>query len=156
VDPVPDPPLLRKSGSAGNCGPLIHVSTIEELLDRKSSGSCLENREYGRKDHVRLLRDTPLSPQKLALISPTSSGRSVGTISSRTKATELLVALSIHVFWGFYSLNKFVYNNNNNKSDGNYELKLHPGMCRAGSFVSHFSRVIADECNEHISDAAWT
>jgi hypothetical protein len=24
------------------------VSTTEELLDRKGSGSCLENREYGR------------------------------------------------------------------------------------------------------------
>jgi hypothetical protein len=31
-------------------GPLDHVSTIEELLDRKNSGSCLESREYGRKD----------------------------------------------------------------------------------------------------------
>jgi hypothetical protein len=26
------------------------VSTIEELLERKSSGSGLENREYGRRD----------------------------------------------------------------------------------------------------------
>jgi hypothetical protein len=31
-------------------GPLILVSTIEELLGRKSSGSGLENREYGRRD----------------------------------------------------------------------------------------------------------
>jgi hypothetical protein len=28
-------------------GPLILVSTTEELLGRKSSGSGLENREYG-------------------------------------------------------------------------------------------------------------
>jgi hypothetical protein len=34
---------------------------------------------------------TPLSPQKLALTSPTSGGRSVGRIRSRTKATELLL-----------------------------------------------------------------
>jgi hypothetical protein len=37
-------------------GPLSLVSTIEELLGRKSSGSCLENREYGlgirHADHV--------------------------------------------------------------------------------------------------------
>jgi hypothetical protein len=31
---------------------------------------------------------TPLYPQKLALNSPTSGGRSVGVVRSRTKATE--------------------------------------------------------------------
>jgi hypothetical protein len=31
-------------------GILSLVSTIEELLGRKSSGSGLENREYGRRD----------------------------------------------------------------------------------------------------------
>jgi hypothetical protein len=31
-------------------GPLSLVSTIEELLDRKSIGSGLESREYGRKN----------------------------------------------------------------------------------------------------------
>jgi hypothetical protein len=31
-------------------GPLSLVSTIEELLDRKSSGSGLEIRDYGRRD----------------------------------------------------------------------------------------------------------
>jgi hypothetical protein len=30
-------------------GPLSVVSTTEELLERKSSGSGLENREYGRR-----------------------------------------------------------------------------------------------------------
>jgi hypothetical protein len=30
--------------------PLSLVSTIEELLGRKSSGSGLESREYGRRD----------------------------------------------------------------------------------------------------------
>jgi hypothetical protein len=34
-------------------GPLSPVSTTEELLGRKSSGSCLENREYGRRDPSR-------------------------------------------------------------------------------------------------------
>jgi hypothetical protein len=34
-------------------GPLSLVSTTEELLGRKSSGSCLENREYGRRDPSR-------------------------------------------------------------------------------------------------------
>jgi hypothetical protein len=31
-------------------GPLSLVSTIEELLGRKSSGSGLKNQEYGRVD----------------------------------------------------------------------------------------------------------
>jgi hypothetical protein len=39
-----------KSGRAKCRGPLSLVSTIEELLGRKGSGSGLENREYGRRD----------------------------------------------------------------------------------------------------------
>jgi hypothetical protein len=31
-------------------GPLSHVSTIEELLEKKSSGCSIESREYGRRD----------------------------------------------------------------------------------------------------------
>jgi hypothetical protein len=68
-------------------GPLSFVSTIEELLGRKISGFGLEIREYGRRDPSRWLRSS-LYPQKLALTSPTSGGRSVGTVRSRTKATE--------------------------------------------------------------------
>jgi hypothetical protein len=34
-------------------GPLGLVITIEELLGRKSSGSCLENRDYGSRDAPR-------------------------------------------------------------------------------------------------------
>jgi hypothetical protein len=67
-------------------GPLSLVSTTEELLGRKSSGSGLENREYGQRDPSRWRRGT-LYPQKLALTSPTSGGRSVGTVRSRTQAT---------------------------------------------------------------------
>jgi hypothetical protein len=33
--------------------PLSLVSTTEELLERKISGSGLENREYGRRDPSR-------------------------------------------------------------------------------------------------------
>jgi hypothetical protein len=57
-------------------GPLSLVSTNEELLGRNSSGSGLENREYGRRYPSRWPRGT-LYPQKLALISHTSGGRSV-------------------------------------------------------------------------------
>jgi hypothetical protein len=67
--------------------PLSLVSTTEELLERKSSGSCLENREYSRRDPSRWLRD--IYPQSLALTSPTSGGRSVGIVRSRAKAVEI-------------------------------------------------------------------
>jgi hypothetical protein len=66
---------------------LCLVSTIEELLERKSSGSSLENLEY-------YCRDPSCWPcgtvylQKLALTSPTGSDHSVGIARSRTQATE--------------------------------------------------------------------
>jgi hypothetical protein len=69
-------------------GPLSLVTTIEVLLGRNSSGSGLENREYGRGDPLRWPRDT-LYPQNLALTSPTCGDRSIGTVRFRTKTTEL-------------------------------------------------------------------
>jgi hypothetical protein len=63
------------------------VSTIEELLERNSSGSGLEIeiKAAGIRcaDH--------LCPQKMALTSPTSGGRSVGIVRSQIKPTELLL-----------------------------------------------------------------
>jgi hypothetical protein len=68
--------------------PLSLVSTTEELRERKSSGSGLENPEYGRKDPLRWLRNT-LYPQKLSLTSLTSGGRSV----SQNKVYMVYIAL---------------------------------------------------------------
>ena len=45
-------------------------------------------------DHV-----TPLYPQKLALTSPTSGGRSVGIVRSRTKAKEFLFTCIWKCLW---------------------------------------------------------
>jgi hypothetical protein len=73
-------------------GPLSLVSTVEELFGRKSSGSGLENREYGRRGSVALTRGT-LYPQKLALISPTSGRRLVGIVRSRIQATEFFIII---------------------------------------------------------------
>jgi hypothetical protein len=69
-------------------GPLSLVSATEELLERKSSGSSLENRDYDRRASSRWPRGT-MYPQKLALTSLTSGGRSVGIVRSRTQATEI-------------------------------------------------------------------
>jgi hypothetical protein len=52
----------------------------------------LEIREYGRRDPSRW-------PQTLALISPTSGGRSVGIVRSRTQATEFFIIN--YMLWNF-------------------------------------------------------
>jgi hypothetical protein len=72
-------------------GPFSLVSTIEELLEIKSSGSGLESQEYGRRDPSR----GTLYPQKLAMTSPANGGRSVDIVRSRTQATEFSF-LEIH------------------------------------------------------------
>jgi hypothetical protein len=66
-------------------GPLSLVGAIEELLERKSSGSGLENRYYGPRG------SDALTTQKLAPNSPTSGGRLVGIVRSRTHATEFVL-----------------------------------------------------------------
>jgi hypothetical protein len=68
-------------------GPLSLVSTIEALLEKKSSFFVLENREYGRRDPSRRPRGTLYPPKELALTSPTSGGRSVCIV----QVTEFLV-----------------------------------------------------------------
>jgi hypothetical protein len=57
------PGTTRKKNVVGlERGPLSLESTSVELLDKKSSGSCLENREYSSRDPSRWPRGT-LYPQ---------------------------------------------------------------------------------------------
>jgi hypothetical protein len=77
-------------------GPLSLVRITEELLGRKSSGSGLENREYGRGDPLRWPRDT-LYPQTLGRTSPTCGGRSVCIVRLRTKTTEFVCCFVLFV-----------------------------------------------------------
>jgi hypothetical protein len=72
---------------------MIVVSTTEELLERKSSGSGLEIQDYSRRESVALTTQQPIYPQKLPLTSPTSGGRSVGIVRSRTRAAEFSLVL---------------------------------------------------------------
>jgi hypothetical protein len=68
-------------------GPLSLVSTTEVLLDRKVVAPVqkTENTAVGirHSDHVALS-----VPKKLAITSPTSGGRSVGIVRSRTQTME--------------------------------------------------------------------
>jgi hypothetical protein len=64
-------------------GPLSLVSTIEELLERKNSGSCLETVGIHCADHA-----TPSVLKTLPLTLPKSGCHSVGIVCSQTEATE--------------------------------------------------------------------
>jgi hypothetical protein len=70
-------------------GPLNHMSTIEELLGRNSSGFSVERREYDCVDPLHCPRYT-LYLQKLTLTSLTSGGRSVGIFRLWTKPRSLV------------------------------------------------------------------
>jgi hypothetical protein len=73
----------------------VTVNLAKNLWNYGST-SGPENREYGRRDLSRWPRGT-LYPQKFALTSTTSGGRSVGIVCSRTKATELVMARLVHI-----------------------------------------------------------
>jgi hypothetical protein len=81
------PSTTRKKVVGLERGPLSLVSTTEELLDRKVASPVKKNREYGRRDPSHWPRGT-LYPQKLAITSPTSGGRSVGIVRSRTQTMK--------------------------------------------------------------------
>jgi hypothetical protein len=74
--------------SVSACTNYVHVNNNNN--NNMGFYSGLKMREYGRGDPLRWPRDT-IYPQKLALTLPTSGGRSVGIVRSRTKATELFM-----------------------------------------------------------------
>jgi hypothetical protein len=79
-------------------GPLSLMSTTEELLKRKCSGSSLENREYGRREQSRWPCGY-LSPQTLTLTLLISGGRSAGIVRLRTQATEVFYMMIFSNEW---------------------------------------------------------
>jgi hypothetical protein len=80
------------------------VSTIEELLERESSGSGLESWEYDCKDPSCWPRGT-LYPQMLALTSLTNGSCSVGIVCLQTQATELSYQTVNFIFVGDSTIN---------------------------------------------------
>jgi hypothetical protein len=79
--------LPEETEETGICLKRLKKSTIVCVC---VSVPGLETREYGRRDPSRWPCGT-LYPQKLALTSPVSCGRSVSIVRSRTQATELSV-----------------------------------------------------------------
>jgi hypothetical protein len=75
-------------------GPLSLVSTIEELLEGKNSGSSLEI-EITAEGIRRANYATPLYPRRLVLTSPTCGGLSFGIVRPRTQATEFFFICSV-------------------------------------------------------------
>jgi hypothetical protein len=70
--------------------PMDPIILFSQELD---IGPSLEAAEFSPRPNNRILEDS--YPQKLALTSPTSDGRSVGIVRSRTKATELVIYTSL-------------------------------------------------------------
>jgi hypothetical protein len=71
-------------------GRLVLISAGTLFISSYHSTSDLENSDSGRRGSAALTMRHPLYPQKLALTSPTSGGRSVDIVCSRIKVTELV------------------------------------------------------------------
>jgi hypothetical protein len=83
------PGTTRKKVVVLERGPLSLVSTIEELLDRKVAAPVQKT----ENTDVRIYhadRAAPSILKQLAITSPTSGGRSVGIVRSRTQTTEFV------------------------------------------------------------------
>jgi hypothetical protein len=105
--PYPQKLALTSQASSGRSVGIVRSRTqakesVSEWLELKSSGSCLENRHYGRRDcHVDCV--TPLYPQKLALTSQASGGSSVGIFRSQTQAKEFACLIDENVVQQVFS-----------------------------------------------------
>jgi hypothetical protein len=78
-------------------GPLNLVSTTEELLERKGSGSGLESRDYSCREPPRWLLDISLSEKVDTNFDDKRLSFGQYSSLSRTKATELFFFLFLYV-----------------------------------------------------------
>jgi hypothetical protein len=112
-------------------GPLSLVRIIEELLERKVAAPVQKTKINGRGDSLRWARDT-LYPQKLALTSPTSGGRSDGIPRLRTKATEFIFVFDM-------CSDVIIFYNVRSRMDVNCHLlgyTRHHSLCYSGLFTT--------------------
>jgi hypothetical protein len=75
-------------------GPLSLVRIIEELLERTVAAPVYKAEINGRGNSLRWPRNT-LCPLKLALISPTSGGRSVGIVRWLTEPRSFFICFGL-------------------------------------------------------------
>jgi hypothetical protein len=103
-------PDILRSGGDGTGSTQPHEYNWGATRKKKSSGSDLESREYGRRDASRWPRGT-IYPQKLALSSLTRGGHSACIVPLQTQNMEFLSPspppshsfisenLKLHTFW---------------------------------------------------------
>jgi hypothetical protein len=65
---------------------------LRSYLEQIVTAPGLENRDYSLRESAALITRHPSIRKKFALTTPTSGGRSVGIVCSRTQATEFSFA----------------------------------------------------------------
>jgi hypothetical protein len=90
------PGTTRKKSSGSGTGSTQPHEYNWGATWKKSCGCCLENLEYGSRDPSRWPHGT-FYPQKLAITSPTSGGRSVDIVFSRTQTMVISKCISVWV-----------------------------------------------------------
>jgi hypothetical protein len=122
------PGTTRKKSSGSGTGSTQPRDYNWKATWQKSSGSCLENREYGRRDPSRRPRGI-LYPQKLAITSPTSGGRSVGIVRSRTRTMEF--------FYSRIRIQRLEESYKNLKKSQNTPARFEPDSFRLNQLAPH-------------------
>jgi hypothetical protein len=115
------------------------VKPQNALFSNYNTHPGLERWEYSRGDPLHWPRDT-LNPQKLALTSPTSSGRSVDIVHSRTEVTEFLQHPSLLCVPNVPTPNSIRALRRNAYGDGNFTfviIYLSHQLIRSGQWWAH-------------------
>jgi hypothetical protein len=120
------------------------MCAIEELLERKSSVSGLENRERGRRDPSRWPRCT-LYLQKLTPTSPTNGSRSVGIGRSRTPTTGVFFFV-LFLYFIFSSSNRFCSSPASVYCEKCKSINTKPIKLLSNSFHDIFIKQIQPQC----------
>jgi hypothetical protein len=147
------PGTTRKKSSGSGTGSTQPREYNWGATWKKSSSSCLENREYGRRDPSRWPRST-LYPQKLAITSPTSGGRSVGIVRSRTQTMEFFYIKAIkmcHIVTVLREISRIVLYLKHAYLSQAASSGLQPGVCLPPGVSENILHQ-----SEHNTGTAWT